>query len=195
DALKDCCKDVAMRFRADGGIFCLQRFKAKSKVSLMFLRESLFADDWALLAYSEEDLRDILNELVTAAIRYGLTMSIIINVLYQSIKRRDELKKISDENLQVEQTSASWVASFLRMQTLIKVTSRIYKASAVSGRLDHRLWSDHGIQLTTKVGIYRTVVPTTLPYTSSSAGWAGHLIRMEDNRIPNAISYGEVFSG
>ena len=43
----------------------------------MFLRESLFADDWALLAYSEEDLRDILNEFVTAAIRYGLTMSII----------------------------------------------------------------------------------------------------------------------
>ena len=66
-----------MRFRADGGIFFLQRFKAKSKVSLMFLRESLFADDWALLAYSEEDLRDILNEFVTAAIRYGLTMSII----------------------------------------------------------------------------------------------------------------------
>ena len=73
-----------MRFRADGGIFCLQRFKAKSKVSLMFLPESLFADDWALLAYSEEDLRDILNEFVTAAIRYGLTMSIIIKFGYNA---------------------------------------------------------------------------------------------------------------
>lgn len=57
----------------------------------MFLPESLFADDWALLAYSEEDLRDILNEFVTAAIRYGLTMSIILKFGYNA--RRHWLKE------------------------------------------------------------------------------------------------------
>lgn len=129
-----------------------------------------------------------------------------------------------------------------------EITSRISKASASFGRLHHRLWSDHGIRLSTKIGVYRTVVLTTLLYGSESwtwyrhhvkkldqfhlrclpkicgiswkdripnttvlerfeiegieallikgqLRWVGHLTRMEENRIPKALFYGELVGG
>ncbi|XP_072039554.1 uncharacterized protein [Amphiura filiformis] len=76
DAFKDCNEGVLIRFRSEGGIFNLQRLKAKTKVSLSLLRELLFADDCALIAYTEEDLQSILNDFARAATRYGLTISI-----------------------------------------------------------------------------------------------------------------------
>ena len=143
-----------------------------------------------------------------------------------------------------------YLGSFLSQNACIDgdITSRISKASAIFGRLPHRLWSDHGIPLSTKIGVYRTVVLTTLLYGSESwtwyrrhvqkrnqfhlkclrkicgiswkdritnttvlerceiggieallirgqLRWAGHLTRMEENRIPKALFYGELLVG
>ena len=45
-----------------------------------------------------------------------------------------------------------------------EVTARLAKASAAFGMLSRRLWSNHGIPLTTKVAVYRAAVLTTLLY-------------------------------
>ena len=76
DAFKDCSSGVMIRFRSDGGIFNLQRLKARTNVSLLLLRELLFTDDCALIAYTEDELQSILNDFARAASRYGLTISI-----------------------------------------------------------------------------------------------------------------------
>ena len=73
DAFKNCNSDAITRFRSDGGIFNLQRLKAK--VSLLLLRELLFADDCALIAKTEGELQSILNDFARAASRYGRTIS------------------------------------------------------------------------------------------------------------------------
>ena len=143
-----------------------------------------------------------------------------------------------------------YLGGFLSQNACIddEITSRISKASASFGRLHHRLWSDRGIRLSTKIGVYRTVVLTTLLYGSESwtwyrrhvkkldqfhlrclrkicgiswkdripnttvlkrceiegieavlikgqLRWAGHLTRMEENRIPKALFYGELVGG
>ena len=76
DAFRNCSSGVMIRFRSDGGIFNLQRLKAQTKVSLLLLRELLFAEDCALIAHTEDELQSILNDFARAASRYGLTISI-----------------------------------------------------------------------------------------------------------------------
>ena len=65
-----------IRFRSDGGIFNLQHLNAWTKVSLLLLRELLFADDCALIAHTEDELQSSLNDVARAASHYGLTISI-----------------------------------------------------------------------------------------------------------------------
>ena len=71
DAFRNCNSGAMIRFRSDDGIFNLQRLKARTKVSLLLLRELLFADDYALIAHTEEELQSILNDFARAASRYG----------------------------------------------------------------------------------------------------------------------------
>ena len=52
DALRNCNSGAMIRFRSNGGILNLQRLKARTKVSLLLLRELLFADDCASVSYT-----------------------------------------------------------------------------------------------------------------------------------------------
>ena len=51
-----------------------------------------------------------------------------------------------------------------------EITSRISKASASFRQLHHRLCSDHIIHLSTKIGVYRTVVLTMVICTGVNLG-------------------------
>lgn len=100
-AFKNCSTGVMIRFRSDGGIFNLQRLKARSKVCFLLLRELLFADDCALIVHTEDELQGILNDFARAASRYGLTISIIkTEVVFQpkpGSSPRDPVIKIGDK--------------------------------------------------------------------------------------------------
>ena len=107
DAFKDCSSGVMIRFRSDGGIFNLQRLKARAKVSLLVLRELLFADDFALIVYTEDELESFLDDFARAASRYGFTISIKkTEVMFQpkpGSSPRDPVIKIGDEQLKIVQ--------------------------------------------------------------------------------------------
>ena len=60
----------------DGGLFNLRRFLTKSKTVTTKLRDLLFADDCALLAYSADDMQEIVNSFTKAAISFGLQINI-----------------------------------------------------------------------------------------------------------------------
>ena len=69
DAFRNCNSGAMIRFRSNGGIFNLQRLKARTKVSLLLLRELLFGDDCALIAHTEDELQSILNDFARVASR------------------------------------------------------------------------------------------------------------------------------
>ena len=62
NAFRDCDRGCLIRFRKEASIFNLRCLKAKTKVSTMMTRELLFADDCALIAYSQEDLQVMVDD-------------------------------------------------------------------------------------------------------------------------------------
>ena len=153
DTFRNCNNGAMIRFRSVGGIFSLQRLK----VSLLLLRELLFADDCALIAHTEEELHSILNDFARAASRYDLTICITkTKVMLQpklGSSPQDPVIKIGDKQLKAVQ-KLLYFGGFLLRNACIndEITSRISKASASFGRLHHRLWWAHGICLSKKIG-------------------------------------------
>jgi hypothetical protein len=76
DAFETNDKGISIRFRYDGGIFNLRRLQAKTKTSNMLLRDLLYADDCALIAHSESDAQEMVDDFARACHRFGLTISI-----------------------------------------------------------------------------------------------------------------------
>ena len=76
DAFRNYDRGCLIRFRKEGGIFNLRGLKAKTKVSTMMIRELQFADDCALISYSQEDIQVMVDNFARETIRYGLNISI-----------------------------------------------------------------------------------------------------------------------
>lgn len=61
DAFSENDPGIDIRYRKDGGVFNLQRLRAKTKVHIESLRDFLFADNFALNASTEADIQISLN--------------------------------------------------------------------------------------------------------------------------------------
>ena len=173
DAFKDCDKGVMIRFRSDGGFFNLKRLQGKTKTSSLLIRDLLYADDCALIAHSFEDAQLIVDNFSRACCRYGLTISIKkTEVLHQPRPGQPPCS----QSINVGGKELKSVEKFCYLRGILaqnsrvdnKITAPIRKAGSANGRLQHRLWSDYGIQLWTKVQVYKTVVLSTLLYGCES---------------------------
>ena len=166
-AFRNCNSGAMIRLRSNGGLFNLQRLKARTKVSLLLLRKLLFADDCALIAHNEDELQSIPNDFARVASRYGFTISITRTEVMPQPKlgssARDPVIKVGGKQLKVVKKFCH-LDGFLSQNACTddEITSRISKGSASFGRLQHRLWSDHDISLSTKIGVYKTAVLTML---------------------------------
>ena len=74
-ALHDCAAGIPIHYRTDGDVFDSRRLHAKTKVQLAILRDLLFADDCAF-AHTLADAQILFDRFNTAAIRFGLTVSL-----------------------------------------------------------------------------------------------------------------------
>jgi len=185
DAFAECDAGVKIRFRTDGSIFNLRRLKAKTKTSSMLLRELLYADDCALIAHSLEEVQLMVDAFSRATTRFGLTISIQkTEVLHQprpgtiptvdTVLVHDEPLKSVDKFCYLGGT----ISQNARIDD--EVVARISKASSAFGRLQHRVWSDHGIRLSTKIQVYRAVVLSTLLYGCESwTPYRAHIKKLE----------------
>ena len=67
---------VAFHYRTDGNVFNIRRLQAKTKVQLAVLRDLLFADNCALVAYTEAVVQLLFDWFARAAKRFGVTISL-----------------------------------------------------------------------------------------------------------------------
>ena len=73
EAKDDLPDDIYIRFLTDSSLFNLLRLLARTKTIKELITELLFADDCALLAYTEEASQHIVNRFSDAAKSFGLT--------------------------------------------------------------------------------------------------------------------------
>ena len=130
---------------------------------LELITELLFADDCALLAYSEEALQHIINRFSDEDKDFGLTISLKkTEALYQPPPQ----KAFSRPQISIDGTNLNAVEHVTYLGSLVSddatfskdLGNRLTKASSSFGRLSERVWQSHLLRLSTKIRIYRAVV-------------------------------------
>ena len=136
-------------------------------------RDLLFADDCALVAHTTDDMQEMVNYFANAAASFGLQINIKkTEYMFQPAPGTASIAKdifINGEPLK-KVSSFSYLGSVISDDCAVDkdIAKRLQKASRAYGALQSRLWSQRGIQVKTKVKVYKAVVLTTLLYGSQS---------------------------
>nr|VZI01101.1 unnamed protein product [Spirometra erinaceieuropaei] len=144
----------------------------QSRVSTTTVHELLFADDCVLNTTSEEEMQRSTDLFSAAWENFGLVINTQKTVVMHqpspnSATAPNSLPQISvnGTKLQVGE-NLPYLGSTLSRNTKIddEVANRISKASQAFGRLQSTVWNRHGLQLGTKLKMYKDVILPTLLY-------------------------------
>ena len=161
--------DIDYKFRTDGKLFNLRRLQAKTKVQKDIARDFLYADDCALNTGTQSNMQESMNGFAKACDDFGLTISIKkTEVMYQPAPNAlysEPVITVNGEKLTVTEKFI-YLGSTLSRSVSIdeKVSYRIARASSAFGRLREKVWDRRGINLMTKLKVYRAVVLPSLLY-------------------------------
>ena len=159
---------VKIHYHTDGE-FNLCRLKSYTKVTRAIMQDFLFADDCALAAHSEVDLKVLADCFATAAKMFGLTVS---------IKKTEVLRQLTPNtarpptNITMDGNALKNVDTFKYLGSCItfaanlddEVLCCISWASQAFGCLHTRVWQERGILIKTKLRAYWAVVLPSLLY-------------------------------
>nr|VZI24541.1 unnamed protein product [Spirometra erinaceieuropaei] len=252
DAYRDERPGIRIAYRTDGHLLNHRRMNFQSRVSTATVHELLFADDCALNTTSEEEMQRSMDLFSAACENFGL----VINTQKTVVMHQPPPNSATGPNapqinmhgnqLQVVEIFP-YLGSTLSRNTKIddEVANRISKASQAFGRLRSTVWNRHGLQLSTKLKMYKAVILPTLLYGAETwtvytrqerrlnhfhlsclrrilrlnwqdripdtevlertgipsiyailkqmqLRWSGHLVRMDDERLPKRFFYGDV---
>ena len=164
---------VFVEHRIDGRLYNLRRLMAKSKTTTTTLRDLLFADDCALVAHSVNDMQELVHAFEDAASSFGLQINVKkTEYMFQPAPGTTNIA----ENIYINGEALKKVSSFSYLGSVISddctvdrdITVRLQKASKAYGALQKKLWSQRGIQVKTKLKVYKAAVISTLLYGSQS---------------------------
>ena len=164
---------VFIRTRSDGKLFKLARLKASTKTRELCIRELLFADDAAIVAHTLEDIREICKQFEQAATMFGLTINTKKTVtLYQPPPGQTSI----EPHVEIYGTPLKAVKNFTYLGSTVasdntidvEIKNRIQAASGAFGGLGKRVWSQHGISVSTKCKVYKAIVLPTLLYSAET---------------------------
>nr|VZH98236.1 unnamed protein product [Spirometra erinaceieuropaei] len=227
----------------------------QSRVSTATVHELLFADDCALNTTSEEEMQRNMDLFSAACENFGLVINTQKTVVMHQPPPNSATApnppqiNVNGTQLQVVE-NFPYLGSTLSRNTKIddEVANRISKASQAFGRLKSTVWNPHGLQLSTKLKMYKAVILPTLLYGAETwtvytrqarrlnhshlsclrrilrlkwqdripdtevlertgilsiysmlrqiqLRWSGHLVRMDNERLPKRFFYGDVATG
>uniref|UniRef100_A0A0B7BSD9 C2H2-type domain-containing protein n=2 Tax=Arion vulgaris TaxID=1028688 RepID=A0A0B7BSD9_9EUPU len=173
DAFCDGSTGIDIKYRIDGEVFNLRRLQAKTKVKTYNIRDLLFADDCALSAGSEVELQNLMNKFSTACSNFDLMINTEkTEVMYQPAHGnvyKEPMIMINGTKLKAAHRF-TYLGSTLSQNINIddEVNSRISMASSSFGRLYANVWHRSGINLQTKLNVYRAAVLPVLLYASET---------------------------
>ena len=160
---------ILLRSRTDGKLFNLARLRWKTKVSQVLLRDFLFADDAALVAHSDDDLQNLLDDFSNACDDFGLTISLQkTKIMTQGTDASSSLS-IKDYALEVV-NSFTYLGSTITRTTSLdsEIGKRIGYAATNMSKLSQRVWENQKLTIPTKMAVYRACIISTLLYGSES---------------------------
>ncbi|BHF73687.1 hypothetical protein SprV_0401676900 [Sparganum proliferum] len=175
DAYRDERPGIRIAYRTDGHLLNQRRMHFLSCVSTTTVHELLFADDCVLNTTSEEEMQRSV-DLFSAASAVCENFGLVINtqktvVMHQPPPPKTppptNLSQISMNGTQVQVVeNFPYLGSTLSRSTKIddEVAPGISKASQAFGRLQSTVWNRHGLQLRTKLKMYKAVILPTLLY-------------------------------
>nr|VZI38644.1 unnamed protein product [Spirometra erinaceieuropaei] len=249
-------KAIAGADGTDGHLLNQRRMNFQSRVSTTTVHELLFADDCALNTTCEADMQRSMDLFSAACENFGLVINTQKTVVMHQPPPNSATApnappqiNVNGNQLQVVE-NFPYLGSTLSHNTKIddEVASRISKASQAFGRLRSTVWNRHGLQLSTKLKMYKAVILPTLLYGAETwtvytrqvrrlnhfhlsclrrilrlnwqdripdtevlertgilsiyailrqmqLRWSGHLVRMDDERLPKRLFYGDVATG
>ncbi|BHF82840.1 hypothetical protein SprV_0802597900 [Sparganum proliferum] len=135
---------VHIAYRTDGGLLNQRRMHFQSRVSKTTVNELPLADDCALNTTLEEEMQRSMDLFSAACENFGL----VINTQQQVV------------------VNFPYLGSTLSRSTKIddEVARRIPKVNQAFSRLRNKVWNRHGLQLGTKLKMYKSVILPTLLY-------------------------------
>nr|VZH98192.1 unnamed protein product [Spirometra erinaceieuropaei] len=172
DAYRDERPGIRIAYRTDGHLLNQRRMHFKSRVSTTTLHELLFADDCALNTTSEEEMQRSMDLFSAACENFGLVINTQKTVVMHQPPPNSATAPNAPPQISVNGTQLQVVESFpylgstLSRNTKIddEVANRISKANQAFGRLQSTVWNRHGLQLSTKLKMYKAVILPTLLY-------------------------------
>ena len=165
EANEELSDGIYSHFRTQGNFLNLLRLLAHTKSFEELITELLFADDCALLAHTKEALQHIVNCFFYAGKTFGISLK-KTEVLYQP----PPLVAYGPLHISIDGTNLNAVEHFTYPGSVISndatvsmdLYNRSSKASSSFGRLSKRVWQSQSLSLSTKIQVYRAVVPTLL---------------------------------
>nr|VZI07590.1 unnamed protein product [Spirometra erinaceieuropaei] len=256
DAYRDERPGIRIAYMTDGHLLNQRRMHFQSRVSTTTVHGLLFADDCALNTTSEEEMQRSMDLFSAACENFGLIINTQKTLVMHQPPPNSATAPNAPPQINVNGTLLQVVENFpylgstLSRTTKIddEVANRISKASQVFGRLQSTVWNRHGLQLSTKLKMYKAVILPTLLYGAETwtvytrqarrlnhfhlsclrrilrlnwqdripdtdvlertgmlsiysmlrqmqLRWSGHLVRMDDERLPKRLFYGDVATG
>nr|VZI25668.1 unnamed protein product [Spirometra erinaceieuropaei] len=256
DTYRDERPGIRIAYRTDGHLLNQRRMHFQSRVSTTTVLELLFADDCALNTTSEEEMQRSMDLFSAACENFGLVINTQKTVVTHQTPPNSATAPNAPPQISVNGNqlhvveNIPYLDSTLSRNTKIdvEVANRISKASQAFGRLRSTVWYRHGLQMSTKLKMYKAVILPTLLYEAETRTvytrqarrlnqfhlgclrrilrmnwqdripdtevlertgilsiysmlrqmqlrWSGHLVRMDDDRLPKQLFYGDVAVG
>ena len=154
---------IYIRYRSSGKLFNLRRFAANTKVLSALLRDLLYADDCDLVTHTEQEMQDLLDCFSKTCSAFGLTISIKKTVImYQPAPG----KTYTEPNILVYGQRLKIVDQFVYLGSTLsqdgsldnEISLRLEKATKSFGQLEKKVWSQRGMKVHTKLGVYQACV-------------------------------------